>query len=103
MPLNNIVFKTTTVTLWSSSCKYVIVGYNNKGMVWSWYTPPELHGVLTLNLLEFLASELSIYMNIQKLGNGDHILAFTDISRDIGWMHKASFDPVNEGGHKTVE
>ena len=53
------------------------------------HTHPEFHGVLTLNLLDLLASEIAIYMNIQKLGHGSHILAFTDRSSALGWMHKA--------------
>ena len=71
-------------------------------MAWRWYIPPEWHGVLTLNLLEFLDSEVSIYMNIRKLGYRYHALAFTDISSALGWMNKASSDPVNEGVHGTV-
>ena len=48
-----------------------------------------------LNLLEFLASVVTIYMTMLQMIQGLHILAFTDSSRALGWMHKASFDPVN--------
>ena len=41
-------------------------------------------------------------MTIQQPRHGNHVLAFTDISSAFGWMHKASFDPVNKGGHDTV-
>ena len=34
-------------------------------------------------------------MTIQKLVQGSHILAFTYRSSALGWMHKASFDPVS--------
>ena len=71
-------------------------------MKWRWYIPPKWHGVITLNLLEFLASEFSIYMTIQQLRHRSNVLAFTDISSALGWMHNASFYPVNEGGHDTV-
>ena len=62
--MNNILIKTTTVTIWSNDCEYRIIGYNGKGMEWRWYIPHKWHGVLTLNLLEFLASSVSIYTNI---------------------------------------
>ena len=88
--------------LCSDACKYWIGGYNDKGVAWCWYIPPELYGVLTMNLLEFLASEVSIYMTIQQLGHRSHILSFTGISSALRWMHEASFDPVNKGGHDTV-
>ena len=55
-----------------------------------------------MNLLEFLASAMIIYMTILKLGQGSHILAFTDISSALGWMHKASFDPMNAESHDVV-
>ena len=54
------------------------------------------------NLLEFLASEVTIYMTILQLGQGSHILSFTDSSSALGWMHKASFDPVNAESHDAV-
>ena len=41
-------------------------------------------------------------MTILKLGQGSHILAFTDSSSALGWMHKASFDPVNAESHYAV-
>ena len=68
-------------------------------MAWCWYISPKWHGVLTLNLLEFLASAVSIYMNIQQLGHVYHALAFMNSSSALGWMHKAYFDPLNEVGH----
>ena len=31
------------------------------------------------------------------------ILAFSDSSSALGWMHKSSFDAVNKGGRYTVD
>ena len=36
------------------------------------------------------------------MGKGSHILAFTDISSALGWMYKASFDPVNAESNDSV-
>ena len=58
--------------------------------------------MLTLGLLDLLATEISIYITNQELGHGSHILAFTDISSYLGWIPKASFDPVNEGCYDMV-
>ena len=38
-------------------------------------------------------------MAIHKIGNVSHTLPFIDSSSALGWMHKASFDPVNKEGH----
>ena len=78
VPINNIVSTTPTVTLWSDAYEYRIRGYNYKGISWCCYIPPEWHGLLTLNLLEFLTSAVSIYMTIQKMVHKYHVLAFTD-------------------------
>ena len=86
--IKNIIFMTSTFTICSDAWKYGIGGYNDKVMAWCWNFSPEWHGVLTLNLLEFLAWNKSIYMTIQQLGHVSHILALTDSSSDLGWMHK---------------
>ena len=41
-------------------------------------------------------------MTILKLGQGSHILAFTDSSSALGWTHKAYFDLVNAKYHDAV-
>ena len=102
MQIKNRVLKNPTVTLWSGAYKYGIRGYNDKVIEWRWYIPPELHGVLKLNLMELLDSAVSIYITIQQLGHGFNVLTFTDSSSAQEWTHKASLDPVNDGGHNTV-
>ena len=63
---------------------------------------PKWHGVLTLNLLEFLSSAVSIYTNTQQRGHRSHVIDLTDRSSYLGWAHKESSDPSNEGCHDTV-
>ena len=41
-------------------------------------------------------------MTILQLGKGSHILELTYSSSALGWMHKASFDPVNAESHDAV-
>ena len=36
------------------------------------------------------------------MGQGSHILEFTDFSSTFGWMHKASFKPVNAESHNAI-
>ena len=45
---------------------------------------------------------MNIYMNILQMGQGSHILAFTDSYNALGWMHKAYFYPVNAESHNAV-
>ena len=55
-----------------------------------------------MNLLEFLASAVTTYITILKMGQGSHILAFTESSSALGWMHKETFEVVNTESHNTV-
>ena len=55
-----------------------------------------------MNLLELIASEVTIYITILQMGHGSHILAFIDISSALGWMHKESFNPVIAESHDAV-
>ena len=41
-------------------------------------------------------------MTILQMGQGSHILSFTDSYRSLGWIHKASFGPVNTESHNAV-
>ena len=102
VPINSIVFVKPSVNLWSDACEYGIGGYSENGLAWRWKIPNAWHGKLTLNLLEFLASAVTIYMTILKIGQGSHILAFTESSSAPDWMHKTNFDPVNAESHYSV-
>ena len=84
VPINNIVFFKRSVTLFSDACEYGIGGYNENGITWQWIIPAAYHGKLTLNLLELLSSAVTINITILKIGQGSHILAFTDISSALG-------------------
>ena len=101
-PIKNIVFVKPPVTLWSNACEYGIGGYSKNGLAWRRRIPAAWHGKLTLNLLELLASAVTIYMTILQMGQGSHILELTDSSSALGWMHKAYFDLVNAESHNAV-
>ena len=102
VPINSIVFVKPSVTLWSDTREYGIGGYRENGLAWRWRIPAAWHGKLILNLLEFLASEVTIYMTILQMGQGSHILAFTESSSALGCMQKTYFDPVNTESHDAV-
>ena len=89
--INNILFVKPSVTLLSDACEYGKGGYSENGLAWQWKISDAWHGKLTLDLLEFLASAVTIYTTILQLGQGSHILAFTDSSSKLGCMHKGFF------------
>ena len=102
VPISNIVFVKPSVTLWSDACEYGIGGYIKNGLTWRWIIPAVWHGKITLNLLDFLASAVTIYMTILKMVQGSHILAIIEGSSALVWMHKSSFETVNAESHNAV-
>ena len=87
----------------SDACPFGMGGFNDRGLAWRWKIPNELVGFFTVNLLEFLASAISIHMTLQQNPNSQlHILAFTDSSSALGWLHKASFNPKSMAQHDDV-
>ena len=71
-------------------------------MAWRYKIPPDLQGIFTINLLEFISAIITIYMVIQKHGTNRKILAFTDSSSALGWMHHSTFNPTTHIAHDTA-
>ena len=62
-----------------------------RGLAWRMKLPDEMIGKLSINLLEFLASVITIYLTLQEIIGPQKILAYTDSSSALGWLYKASF------------
>ena len=75
----------------SDACEYGIQGYSNKGKAWQWKLPTHLRGRFSINLLEFLASVITIILSLEKSKQNTQIFALTDKSSALGWVFKASF------------
>ena len=41
-------------------------------------------------------------MTLKQIGQGSHILAFTDNYSALGWVYKESFDPLNSESSNTI-
>ena len=66
-------------------------GFNTDGFAWRIKLPEELLGIFSINLLEFIASAIKIYLTLKWKGNNRKFLAFTDSYSALGWLHKVSF------------
>ena len=67
VPINNIVFVKPSLTPWTDACEYEIWGYRENGLAWIWRIFEAWNGKLTFNLLEILASAVTIYMTILQM------------------------------------
>ena len=78
----------------SDACETGMGGYDSTGMAWCYELPVELIGKFTINILEFLASAITIHLSMARSPGPDKILAFTDSSSALGWLYKASFSEI---------
>ena len=93
--INHITFTVPSITCYSDACEHGMGGYVVNGPAWRYKLPPELVGVFSINLLELIAASLTIQLAIHHIKDKSYphrILAFTDNSSALNWLHKSNFD-----------
>ena len=94
-----MVFRRPTIICWSDASELGIGGYTNTGIAWRYKLPPHLVGVFTLNLLEFIASEITIELALASAPPGACIMGLADSTCTVGWLYKSSFDEETHSVH----
>ena len=96
--MNSLVPQKPSIVYRSDSCPHVLGGYSSNGRAWRWYVPEELLYRATNNLLEHIASIITVWIDVIEgtLQPEDCILSMTDSSTSEGWHKKTNFktDPV---------
>ena len=103
--INHITFTEPSIIYYSDVCEHGMGGYVVNGPAWRFKLPDHLIGVFTLNLLEFIASFLTIHLAISIRKDKDYphrILAFTDSSSALGWLFKSTFNTNTHALHDKV-
>ena len=98
----NITYSLPDFVCWSDASSYGIGGFNHEGLAWQWRIPQHLVGKASINLLEFVASVVTIMISLKDKEKDSKILAFTDNSSALGWLFKASFHPATHSSHDKV-
>jgi hypothetical protein len=99
--MNIISFRRPTHIYRSDSCPFGLGGYSSDGFAWRYEVPPELRFRASNNLLEFIASIISPWIDMiaGRLTSGDCALSMTDSTTSAGWIRKTNFkeegDDVN--------
>ena len=98
--INLLTYRHPDVTCWSDACLTGMGGYDSNGRAWRWAIPMELRGYLSLNLLEYLASIITIKLYLTSNASPyPCILSILDSTSAIGWLHKSSFDEATHSQH----
>ena len=100
--IQNITHSLPDVFCWSDACEFGLGGFNSKGLAWQWKIPKNLRGRASINLLEFIASIITILFSTKNLSKNKKVFALTDNSSALGWLYKASFHPAEKENHDTV-
>jgi hypothetical protein len=92
--LNLVTFRTPSIYLRSDACEYGLGGYNiYSGKAWRLKIPSDCIGCTHINTLEFIASIISIWIDIynKDISQNDCILSQTDSTTAAGWLKKSNF------------
>jgi hypothetical protein len=99
--MNLLSFRRPTHVYRSDSCPFGLGGYSDTGFAWRFELQPGLRFRASNNLLEFMASIISPWIDILagRLSKGDCALSMTDSTTSAGWIRKTNFkedtvDPV---------
>ena len=97
--IQNITHSAPDIICWSDACEYGLGGFDSSGNAWQWLIPSYLRGRISINLLEFLSYIITIQLSLENTNKNKKILAFTDNSSALGWLHKSSFHPAEKNKH----
>ena len=95
----NVTYSQPNIFCWSDACGSGLGGYNHRGVAWRFQIPTKLKNKASINLLEFLASIVTIILSLENVPKYQKILAFTDSSSALGWLYKSSFHPATHHQH----
>jgi hypothetical protein len=103
--MNLLTFRRPTHIYRSDSCPFGLGGYSDEGFAWRFELPPGLRFRASNNLLEFMASIISPWIDIlsSRLSAGDCVLSMTDSTTSAGWIRKTNFkEDINDPVEATV-
>ena len=100
--INHVTYVEPTDVGITDACETGLGGFVDDGVAWRWAIPSDMLGLFSINLLEFIAAVVKIWLLLLRCPRGRTILNFTDNSSALGWLYKASFNPVTHAAHDTV-
>eukprot|EP00979_Chaetoceros_neogracilis_P013087 scaffold3660_cov246-Chaetoceros_neogracile.AAC.3 len=99
--INLLTFREPTRGYWTDSCEIGLGGFNSNGKAWRWQIPEELRNRAHINLLEFLAELIGVWIDIidDDLGDEECLLPMGDSSTAVGWIHRSRIPQPDQCSH----
>ena len=97
--MNLMTFRRPNHVYINDASEHGLGGFSTSGRGWSWVIPEKLRGRAHINLLEFLAQLVSIWIDIRenRVKKLDCLLGMGDNTASMGWMRRANFREQQEG------
>jgi len=102
--MNLLTYRQPSHLFRSDACEHGLGGYSADGLAWRWHLPNHLLSRAHINLLEFLASIICIWLDILrgKVPPQSCILSMGDSTTATGWLRKSNFQEDNEDDEETT-
>ena len=96
--MNTLIFRKSTKLYVVDACKHGLGGWASHGRSWFFIIPKNLRDRAHINLLEFLANVVAIWIDEfeDKLEPQDCILAGGDSTTAMGWLRRTNFREEDE-------
>lgn len=102
--INDICYTQWTRTIITDACEHGIGGFCvETDRAWRYRLPPELIGRLHINIIEFCASVIGIWVELNEYaGPHPRFMTLFDSTSVLGWLHKSNFNPTTHKRHDIV-
>ncbi len=103
--MNIVAYRRPTHVYRADSCPHGLGGYSSDGYAWRFKLPEDLLFRASNNLLEFIASIVTPWVDLiaGRLRAGDCALSMTDSTTSAGWLKKTNFKEENDDESNGIE
>ena len=100
--MNLITFRSPDKIYINDASEHGLGGFATHGRAWRWHIPSELQGRAHINLLEFLAQLISIWIDIIEgtTKAQDCLLGMGDSTAAMGWLRRSNFREAEESDNE---
>jgi hypothetical protein len=102
--LNLLVHRNPTHVYRTDACLHGLGGYSDRGRAWRFEFPEELLGRASINLLEYIGTLVSPWLDFVEgqMGPEASILSESDNATASAWCHKSNFESIQRPTHLKV-
>ena len=96
--MNLLTFRTPDIVYICDASEYGLGGFASHGRAWTYQIPIELRNRAHINILEYLAQIIIIWIDIIEgsVKSEDCILSIGDNTSSLGWMRRSNFRQKGE-------